>query len=204
MAAINLAARFASYALIGAGGASILKNHVVEFTAVKGESMNPTLSPTFHETGQRDWLVWKKWQPTKDLKRGDLALYMSPNDPEKVVVKRVIALSGDRVQLNPKRQPGYGKLLNELRPDELAAAERWNSFGGHLIVPHGHVWVEGDNWRSSKDSNDYGPISKSLIIGRPWTAVWPAKICLTQPWENYKSKTKVSVGQDVVPQFWLE
>ena len=28
-----------------------------------------------------------------------------------------------------------------------------------VYVPQGHCWVEGDNTRSSQDSNFYGPVS---------------------------------------------
>ena len=29
----------------------------------------------------------------------------------------------------------------------------------YVVVPKGHLWVEGDNTRSSQDSNFYGPVS---------------------------------------------
>lgn len=32
-------------------------------------------------------------------------------------------------------------------------------------VPQGHIWVEGDG-EKTLDSNTYGPISRSLIIGK--------------------------------------
>jgi inner membrane protease subunit 2 len=73
----------------------------------------------------------------------------NPNDPNKITVKRIVGLEGDVV----KTKPPY--------PYQ------------HVIVPEGHVWVEGDG-ELSKDSNYYGPISARLITGKithilsPW------------------------------------
>ena len=63
------------------------------------------------------------------------------------------------------------------------------------MVPKGHVWVEGDNWRKSRDSNFYGPISKRLILGKAVAVVRPWKRFWLQPWDEYESRTKVLPAQ---------
>ena len=41
------------------------------------------------------------------------------------------------------------------------------SDGAHyLVVPPGHVWVEGDNSPNSYDSRHYGPVPLAQIHGR--------------------------------------
>lgn len=45
--------------------------------------------------------------------------------------------------------------------------------GPVVRVPSGSVWLEGDAWRMSRDSNDFGPVSQSLLNGRVWGVVWP-------------------------------
>lgn len=62
---------------------------------------------------------------------------------------------------------------------------------GRAVVPKGHVWVEGDNWRKTVDSNNYGPISMSLVQGRAIAVLNPSKFW-TKPWEGFKSRTKVA------------
>jgi inner membrane protease subunit 2 len=63
-------------------------------------------------------------------------------------------------------------------------------------VPAGHVWVEGDGGARSLDSNTYGPISKSLIVGRIVLAIWPWSIFGRIRWEDYRGKTKVVKRHD--------
>ena len=95
----------------------------------------------------------------------------SPYHPDKQVVKRVIALEGDRV---------YTRA-----PYPLPIAE----------VPPGHIWVEGDGGKQSLDSHHYGPISKSLITGKIDYVVLPWSSFGTVRWDQYKGKTKVIKGQ---------
>lgn len=42
-----------------------------------------------------------------------------------------------------------------------------------VVVPDGHLWIEGDNTLQSNDSRYYGPIPMSLIVGKVVGRVWP-------------------------------
>ena len=42
-----------------------------------------------------------------------------------------------------------------------------------VLVPEGHIWVEGDNKENSKDSRDFGPISVALLDGIVRAKIWP-------------------------------
>lgn len=55
-----------------------------------------------------------------------------------------------------------------------------------ITIPFAHVWVEGDATASGKsiDSNDYGPISKSLIQGEVY-GIWKSWRTVERPdWEG--------------------
>ena len=65
--------------------------------------------------------------------------FWSPQNPQRLVVKRVVALEGDEVLTR--------------QPFPFASTD----------VPFGHVWVEGDDRVHSLDSNDYGPVRSSLL-----------------------------------------
>ena len=83
-----------------------VNDHVLELTPVTGNSMAPTLSPTYHATGVRDVLVWNKYRPARDLQRGDIVMYNKPLDPEGSGVKRVIALGEGKI-VRDERRGGY-------------------------------------------------------------------------------------------------
>ncbi len=45
----------------------------------------------------------------------------------------------------------------------------WPSFLSVLmqvVVPEGHMWVQGDNLVLSRDSREYGPVPLALVKGR--------------------------------------
>ncbi|KAF2722981.1 LexA/Signal peptidase [Polychaeton citri CBS 116435] len=173
-----------------------VNDYSLETTTINGASMSPTLSPNYHETGQRDLVLWNKNQPTRDLKRGDIVNFMAPYRPEGNAVKRVIALPGDTVLLDPRRRPHESR-------DDMASGQLWDSWEGRVTVPWGHVWVEGDNRHYSMDSNTYGPISKSLIVGRAQSIVLPLSRLGSKPWEDAsvsRSRTRVVRGRPMIPE----
>ena len=161
-----------TYPILTAAIASVVNDHFVETLSVAGSSMAPTLSPMYHETGGRDYMLLLKYRPTLGLERGDVVVFYAPHRPERLVVKRVIGLAGDQVTPDTRRA---GSLTDSGR------------------VPEGHVWVEGDNWRDSGDSNIYGPVSRSLITGRALWVVWPWSKCGEKPWADWKGEKRVSI-----------
>lgn len=192
-----------------------INDYLLELTPIYGASMAPTLSPTYHTTGTSDWVAWRKWQPTKNLQRGDIVMYHTPLRPEGSAVKRVIALGGDTVILDPRRRPGVD-ADGEPKASERTAMKGWDAMAPRVRVPYGHVWVEGDNWRASSDSNYFGPVSRSLIVGRAVGIVWPPARW-GRHWEEEMDvkgrqlgervvygRTKVIRGREVVPVEWEE
>lgn len=123
----------------------------------EGLSMLPTLNP------EGDFLIisplpyWRfKWffggghRP----QRGDLVVATNPNNPSYSVCKRVTALEGDIVEVDPRR--GDTSWSGSIR--EPAWGE-----GKFIKVPMGHVWLTGDNLNNSTDSRDYGPVPLATI-----------------------------------------
>lgn len=91
-------------------------------------------------------------------------MFSTPHDPEKLAVKRIVALAGDIV--TPiSRQQREGSGYDEIDIDSGEVTK--------VIVPWGHVWLEGDNEKMTRDSNDYGPVSISLLTGVATRIVWP-------------------------------
>lgn len=69
------------------GGAILFKDYVGEFAQCAGESMLPTLR------NEGDMLFVEKVSiALKTIKRGDVVVCMSPQNPDKLICKRVIGL----------------------------------------------------------------------------------------------------------------
>lgn len=90
------------------------------------------------------------------LKRGNLVSYISPLDPNVMICKRILGLPGDVILVDPTAGPAT-------RPEGASANQ---DIGKHIVVPPGHIWVQGDNATASRDSRTYGPIPISLVRGR--------------------------------------
>jgi inner membrane protease subunit 2 len=188
-----------------------LNDYLLEITPIYGSSMSPTLSPSYHATGTKDYLAWRKWLPTQDLKRGDIVMYATPFRPEGSAVKRVIALGGDTVVLDGRRRPGGEEDVDDdgVKGGEKTVRRAWDAMAPEVRVPFGHVWLEGDNWRASQDSNYFGPVSRSLIVGKAMGVVWPPERwgrhwCEDEEGGKNKKRvwgnTRVVEGVDVVPE----
>ncbi|KAH7084567.1 peptidase S24/S26A/S26B/S26C [Paraphoma chrysanthemicola] len=197
-----------------------IRDQWVYITPIKGASMAPTINPTVHETGQKDWLILRpilhRATNPDDIQRGDIVVFWKTNKPEEAGVKRVVALEGDTVYpqrgyaLDPdvlatRRLAGLPDGLPD-HDDDSILADREE--GGKIVVPYGHVWVEGDNARNSLDSREMGPISKGLIESK---AVW-----IWRGWGRFlqvgdarseKEKrlgSRVVKGRSEVPAMFLE
>lgn len=133
--------------------AVVFDKHVFTVMRIKGPSMTPTLNKDYKEDEPNtdDRVLVNMWDTGKSVKRGDIVASRSPQDPEKIVIKRVAAVQGDQVRPLPPH------------PEEP------------MIIQWGQVWVEGDNEdkSKSKDSNWYGPIPRGLIVGTVVAIVWP-------------------------------
>ena len=185
-----------------------LNDHVCEITPIYGRSMAPTLSPSYHATGAKDFLAWRKYRPTADLQRGDIVMYHTPFKAEGSAVKRVIALGGDTVVLDRRRRPGVDED-GLPKANERTAMKGWDAMAPRVKVPYGHVWLEGDNWQASSDSNYFGPVSRSLIVGKAIGVVWPPERW-GRPWDSETKekeawgRTVVLKGVERVPVEWAE
>ena len=42
-----------------------------------------------------------------------------------------------------------------------------------VLIPPGHIWIEGDNLPLSWDSRDFGPIPLSMVDGVVRYRIWP-------------------------------
>ena len=116
-------------------------------------------------------------------KRGDIVVLFSPIDGTRLV-KRVVAVPGDRVALENNKLYINGKLMEQSPIDETSEAYVLDeNLYGHthkimltpqtgamrtydpVIVPRDHYFVLGDNRDNSNDSRYIGFIERRRIVG---------------------------------------
>ena len=134
---------------------------------IPSESMVPTL-----QKGDRV-LVNKLSYKLHDVHRGDVVVFgRPPNEPDngiKDLIKRVIGLSGETIEVRDCKVLINGQTLSE---SYVKSWTRTCTYSPHQIGKD-EVFVMGDNRDDSQDSRFFGPIKENLIVGRAFVVVWP-------------------------------
>ena len=101
--------------------------------------------------------------------RGDIAVVHHPTEPGIDLIKRVIALPGETIEI------ARGQVfIDGERLDEPYVAEPWSGTLRPVTLRDGDYFVMGDNRRDSTDSRAFGPVSRRDFVGREIVAYWPA------------------------------
>ena len=127
-------------------------------------------------------------------RRGDVVVFVSPESGERLV-KRVVGLPGDRLELSghrlvvngraatyeqlaPEAVAGLGaealgggrlfveRLSEESRTVLLSAAPPAGRAFGPVVIPPDGYFMMGDNRDRSHDSRWFGPVPRDLVLGR--------------------------------------
>jgi signal peptidase I len=89
--------------------------------------------------------------------------------PDTVLIKRVIGLPGETVEVRDNQVYVNGNPIAEpYLPDGIAMRDF-----EELVIPADHVFMMGDNRNQSRDSRVFGPIPREDIVGRAFVTVWP-------------------------------
>jgi signal peptidase I len=173
LAALTLASA-ASWALA-------VRERVAQVFHVPSVSMEPTISKGSHVLANE--LAYRKGP----VRRGDVVVFVNPNERSQRYVKRVVALPGETVEMrggdllvdgvmlphesDPSLPGGDGALetnggaryrIRLVPPDGSGAATPLPA----TKVPNGQCFVLGDNRSHSIDSRNVGPVPLADIVGR--------------------------------------
>jgi signal peptidase I len=150
--------------------------------------------------------------PYRDIRRGDIVVFLSPEERGLFVVKRIIGVPGDRIHLRDGAVYRNGQKLDEpyvqhkmrnyepyrdnfpaVPPSEMygVTSQDWQlSLPSHIqgddvVVPPNSYFGMGDNRDVSKDSRYWGFIPQANVIGRPMFVYWS----FTTPPNQYQMRS---------------
>jgi signal peptidase I len=190
---------------------------VLQAFEIPSSSMEDTLLIGDHVFVNREQLAAPtRWLgpllPYREIHRGDIVVFLSPEEPGLFVVKRIIGVPGDRIHLRDGAVYRNGEKLNEpsvqhkfqdynpyrdnfpaVPPSEaygVTSAEWQNTMqsfiqGEDIVVPPGAYFGMGDNRDVSKDSRYWGFIPRKNVIGRPMFVYWS----FTTPPDQYQMRS---------------
>ncbi len=136
--------------MLGAAGAYCVRTYAFEGIYLASNSMAPTLPEGRHIIVNKFSFAFSR------PRRGDVVMFDLPAHPEKGLVKRVIAVGGDHIEIRRKAVILNGQELNEpyvqhTRPDEILVGDNIPD----TEVPKDTLFVMGDNRDVSGDSRDW-------------------------------------------------
>lgn len=155
-----------------------LRTLVGEMVWVPSGSMEPTVQ-------ERELVLVSKWRRnfhgSEVFKAGELVVFRSVKEPGLLLLKRIVAVGGDKVRI----VPGEGLWVNERRLTSLTDDQVQESWLGATVdlnwrhisawemeVPPGHFLALGDNRDNSADSRTWGSVPLKNIVGQAKMVLW--------------------------------
>ncbi len=163
--------------------ALFIRTFVVQAFKIPSESMLDTLKIGDHILvskflyGIKEPFTDSVVIPVKSPQRGDVIVFIYPEDTSKDYIKRAIGLPGDKLEIIDKKVFINGKLLNEpyarytdriIIPKSVQPRDNF----GPVTVPQGQIFVMGDNRDHSYDSRYWGFVDINKVRGKAFIIYW--------------------------------
>ncbi len=118
-----------------------------------------------------DWRLPK----VRDPKRGDVVVFIYPENPQKDFIKRLVGLPGDSIEIKDGVIFVNGKPIAE---DSFSKRFYYNrgefgQEGQSITVPADSYFMLGDNSASSQDSRYWGFVPHKNLLGKAIVIYWP-------------------------------
>jgi signal peptidase I len=157
----------------------VFTHGVAQATVVPSESMSPTILVGDHFFLDKLGFpanypqAIQKFLPERTIRRGEIVALWSPQNPDMRLVKRIIGLPGETLEVRHRDVYINGKKLNEpyvvhIDPREMIQRDDF----GPVTIPADHFFLMGDNRDNSNDSRFWGFAPRESIIGTPLFVYW--------------------------------
>jgi len=138
----------------------VIFTFMFRIVGVSGPSMEETLQ-------DGDWLIVSAF--INEPERGDIVIITQPNAFNEPIVKRVIAIEGDTIDIDFENATVKinGKIINEPYLGSPTSIDE-GAWQYPITLKEGQVFVMGDNRMHSSDSRspDIGLIEEHYILGQ--------------------------------------
>ena len=157
----------------------IFTHGVAQATVVPSESMTPTILVGDHFFLDKVAFpanyprIMQGYLPARTINRGDIIAFWSPENPEMRLVKRVIGLPGETIEIRNRDVYINGRKLEEpyaVHTDVRQIDRR--DILEPVMIPPDHFFMMGDNRDNSNDSRFWGFAPHESFIGKPLFVYW--------------------------------
>ena len=183
---VDIKSKFREYAeaiVIAVLIAFFIRTFIIQAFKIPSGSMKPTLQIGDHILvtkfiyGIKIPIIRKTLASISEPKRGDMVVFIYPEDRSKDFVKRVIGIGGDNIEIRNKKIYLNGLPYNDnygVYTDDMiipGAAQPRDNFGP-ATVPPGSIFVMGDNRDQSYDSRFWGFVDLRDVLGKAFIIYW--------------------------------
>jgi len=183
---VDIKSKFREYAeaiVIAVLIAFFIRTFIIQAFKIPSGSMKPTLQIGDHILvtkfiyGVKIPIIRKTLVSIGEPKRGDMVVFIYPEDRSKDFVKRVIGIGGDNIEIRNKKIYLNGLPYNDnygVYTDDMiipGAAQPRDNFGP-VTVPPGSIFVMGDNRDQSYDSRFWGFVDLRDVLGKAFIIYW--------------------------------
>jgi signal peptidase I len=165
--------------------ALFIRTFVVQAFKIPSGSMEPTLLIGDHILVNKFMygitipFTEKKIFQFSKPSRGDVVVFIFPEDPSKDFIKRVMAVEGDQLAIKDKKifinaQPvndPYGVYRDPYIIQGRGSEMNRDNFGPVTVPPHA-LFVMGDNRDKSYDSRFWGYVDLNKVKGKAFLIYW--------------------------------
>ncbi|MBM4266886.1 MAG: signal peptidase I [Deltaproteobacteria bacterium] len=173
---------YAEALIVALALALFIRTFFVQAFKIPSGSMLPTLQIGDHLLvnkilyGIRVPVLGTRYLSFFEPERGDIVVFVYPEDHEKDFIKRVVGVPGDVIEIRRKQLYRNGKPVDRsdepyahyTKEIEAGARDNW----GPQTVPPGQVFVMGDNRDHSFDSRFWGFVPFEYIKGKAFIIYW--------------------------------
>lgn len=163
--------------------ALVITTFVVKTYKIPSGSMKPTLLVGDHLIvnkfiyGIKIPFFRKTVIPITDPKRGDIVVFIYPDNRSLDYIKRVIGVGGDTIEVKKKKLFVNGKESTDsysVHSDSVIYPAIINSRDnfGPVVVPANSLFVMGDNRDESLDSRFWGFVELKDVEGKAFMLYW--------------------------------